>query len=166
MLNKKGILKQLIIATILSITLGCASPETSPGDPDARRLDCIYQPSIRGYTVLDESNLIVSTSGRRQYHVALQRRAFGLRSSWAIGFKSPTGRICAAFSEVVFDGHLDGDRIRIASIREIDDEQEEELLIRFGRKKPEIEHTPAPQDIEGAGVEELDPAASDDSSGD
>ena len=94
--------------------------------------------------------------------MTLQRRAFGLRSSWAIGFKSPTGRICAAFSEVVFDGHLDGDRIRIASISEIDDEQEEALLVRFGKKEPEIELAPAPPDIEGADVEELDPGASDD----
>jgi hypothetical protein len=108
----------------------------------------------------------VSTSGRRKYHVALQRRAHGLRSSWAIAFKSPTGRICAAFSEVVFDGHFDGESIRIASIRELDPEEEEDLLIRYGKKEPEIELTPVPQDVKGADVEELDPAAADESSGD
>lgn len=162
----KIMVKQLVILIISGFTLSCATPESGPGESNATRADCIYQPSIRGYEVLDEANLIVSTSGRRQYHVALQRRALGLRSSLAIGFKSPTSRICAPFSDVVFDGDFDGDRVRIASISEIDDEQEEALLIRFGRKKPEIEHTSAPQDIEGADVEELDPGASDESSGD
>jgi len=125
------------------------------------RSHCISQPSIRGYTVLDESNLIVSASGRRQYHVVLQRRAHGLRSNWAIGFKSSTGRVCAAFSEVVFEGQFDGESVRIASIRELSPEEEEDLLIRYGKLEPEFEQTPAPQEVKGAEVEELDTAAED-----
>jgi len=105
----------------------------------------------------------VSASGQRQYHIALQRRAHGLRSTWSIAFKSPTGRICSAFSEVVFKGHFDGESIRIATIRELDPDEEEDLLIRYGKKEPEIEHTPAPQEVKGADVEELDPVAGDES---
>ncbi len=108
----------------------------------------------------------MSTSGRRQYHVSLQRRAFGLRSSWAIAFKSTSGRICAAFSEVVFDGHFDGESIRIAAIRELSEDEEDDLLIRYGKKEPDFEQTPAPQEVEGAEVEELDPVADDTMSGD
>jgi len=156
-----SILKQILIVLSLSTLVACAGTRSGEERTDSLRSDCIYQPSIRGYSVLDESNLIVSASGRRQYHVALQSRAFGLRSNWAIGFKSPTGRICSGFSEVVFDGHFDGESIRIASIREISAEEEEDLLIRYGRKKPEYEQTPEPQDVKGADVEELDPGADD-----
>ena len=103
----------------------------------------------------------MSASGRRQYHVILFRRAHGLRSSWAIGFKSPTGRICSGFSEVVFDGQFDGESIRIESVRALSPEEEEDLLIRYGKKEPEYEQTPVPQEVEGAEVEELDPAVDD-----
>ena len=57
----------------------------------------------------------------------------------------------------MFDGHLDGESIRIESIRELTPEDEEHLLIRFGKKEPEIKHTPPPEAVKGADVEELDP---------
>jgi len=110
--------------------------------------------------------LIIEGAGRRKYHVALRRRAFGLKSSWSIGFDSQGSQVCAGFSEVVFKGHMDKESIRIASIRELSPEEHEDLLIQYGKKKPEIEQTPAPKDVKGAEVEELDPAATDDSSGD
>ncbi|MCP5092947.1 MAG: hypothetical protein GY949_18695 [Gammaproteobacteria bacterium] len=164
--DHKVIKNQIIILLSLCALVACAGTQSLDGDDDLPRSDCIYQPSIRGYTVLDESNLIVTTSGRHRYHMVLQRRAHGLRSSWGIAFKSPTGRICPAFSEVIFDGHFDGESIRIAAIREISPEEEDHLLIRYGKKKPEIEQTPVPQEIEGAEVEELDTAADDHSSRD
>ena len=163
MYYKKYIL-QLIIALTLSTFLACAATNTGEDRSDSSNADCIYQPSIRGYSVLDESNLIVSASGRRQYHMVLQRRAHGLRSNWAIGFKSSTGRICAPFAEVLFKGHLDGESVRIASIRELSPEEEEDLLIRFGKKEPEIEQTPVPAEVKGAEVEALDPGADEESS--
>lgn len=158
-------LKQYLIMAFSCALVACAgtpSGENGGSDGDsAKSSDCIYEPSVRGYTVLDEQNLIVSASGKRAYHVVLQRRAYGLSSSWAIAFKSPTGRICEGFSEVLFRGHLDGDRIRISSIRELSPEEEENLLIRFGKREPEIKQTPAPREVEGAEVEELDPDASE-----
>ena len=170
MSNKKELLryiKQYLIIGSLSALSACASNPPDEGRADSGRSDCISQSSIRGYSVLDESNLIVSASGRRQYHMVLHRRAYGLRSNWSIGFKSPTGRVCAGFSELVFDDRFSGgDSIRIASIRAINAEEEEDLLIRYGKKKPEYEHTPEPADVKGADVEELDPAAGDESSRD
>jgi len=51
--------------------------------------------------------------------------------------------------------------IRIESIRELTPEDQEYLLIQFGKKEPEIKQTPVPREVEGADVEELDPAAND-----
>ena len=157
--------KQLVIIAFSSVLLSCASTQEGPDSDDseatARRSDCIFQSSIRGYSVLDESNLIVEASGRRNYHVVLRRRAYGLSSSWGIRFDSPTGRICSSFSEVSFDGNRSDDSVRIASIRELSTEEHEYLLIQFGKKEPEIEKTPAPREVTGAEVEELDPAAND-----
>jgi len=130
--------KQLVILSFSSVLLACASTQEGPDTDDSgstsHRSDCIFQSSIRGYTVLDEANLIVDASGRRTYHVVLRRRAYGLSSSWGIRFESPTGRICSSFSEVIFDGHMSNESIRIESIRELTPEDHEYLLIQFGKK--------------------------------
>ena len=156
----KPLLKQFIIVFFSSILIACAS---TPGDDSheaSPRGDCIHEPSIRGYTVLDERNLIID-AGRRSYHLVLQRRAWGLKSSWGIAFDTTTSRVCAGFDEMMFKGHLDGESIRIESIQALTPEEEEHLLIRFGKKEPEIEHTPPPANVKGADVEELDPDESE-----
>jgi len=163
------LLKQYVTIAFSSILLACANSDSAPDDGESRasggRADCIFSSSIRGYGVLDESNLVIEGSGRKKYHVVLSRPARGIRSTWAIGFDSPSSRVCAGFSEVIFRGHMEGDSIRIASIRELSPEEHESLLIQFGKKKPEIEQTPVPREVKGAEVEELDTAATDDSSG-
>lgn len=165
------LLKQLVIITISCYLVACASSDSATDEAKVTatggRTDCIFRSSVRGYSVLDESNLIIEGSGRRKYHVALRQRAYGISSSWGIAFDSPTGRICPGFSEVVFDDHMDRHRqsIAIASIRELSPEDHEDLLIKFGKKKPEIENTPAPADVKGAEVEELDTADTDEKSG-
>jgi hypothetical protein len=162
-------IKQLIIMGFSSILLACAGSETAPDGEDSvassGRTDCIFRSSIRGYTVLDESNLVIEGSGRRKYHLVLRRPAHGIKSTWAIAFDSPTSRVCAGFSEIIFKGHMDNESIRIMSIQELSPEDHESLLIQFGKKKPEIETTPVPREVEGAEVEELDKAAADQSSG-
>jgi hypothetical protein len=105
---------------------------------------------------LDDANLIVTGGGSRKYHVTLSRRAIGLRSSWSIGFRSTTRQICAGFDEVVVDDGLGPDRFRIASIRRLTPDELDALLIRFGKKEPEIEPAPVSTEVEGAEVEELD----------
>ena len=90
--------KQTFIILSSCFFIGCAAPQEAPDElaheRESRGRDCISQSSIRDYQVLDDSNLIVTASVKRHYHVVLSRRAFGLRSTWAIGFTSPTGRIC------------------------------------------------------------------------
>lgn len=159
MLNK-NILKQIFILLYLSILVACAGSEP-PLDGAADRSrggtsDCISSGTIRDYQVLDDANLIVTGGVSRMYHVALSRRAMGLRSSWSIGFRSTTGQICAGFGEIVVDDGMGPDRIRIASIRQLTPAELDALLVRFGKKEPEIEPAPAPTEVEGAEVEELD----------
>ena len=143
---------------------GTNEPTDGTGNDGQRgRTDCIPQSSIRGYTVLDEQNLIVDSSGRRRYHVVLRLRARGLQNSLAIAFDSPTSRVCPGFSDVIYEGFTSGRRetMQISSIRSLSREEQEDLLIRFGKKEPEIRHTPAPQEVEGAEVEELDPTTTE-----
>ncbi len=82
----------------------------------------------------------------------------------------PTGQSASNHRPAGFAQHLvksflkvsfDGESVRIASIRELGPEEEEDLLIRYGKLEPEFEQTPAPQEVKGAEVEELDTAAED-----
>jgi len=154
-------MKQLFIIVISCAIAACAGSteqlDTVSDEESSGRNDCIHEPSIRGYTVLDEQNLIIEASGNRAYHVVLDRRARDLDRSHGIWFKTTTSRICARFDSIEYDGSLGINRI--ASIRELEKEEEEHLLIRFGKREPEIKQTPAPQEVEGAEVEELDGGA-------
>lgn len=159
-MSKKQHIKQFISITILSSLLGCATPgqDTIPDDSGSERrgTDCISRSAIRDYQVLDDSNLIVTAAARRKYHVVLGRGAVGLRSSWQIAFHSPTSQVCAGFGEIVVDDGFGPEGFRIASVRELTPEDEEELLIRFGKIEPKYKQPPRKQDVEGAEVEELD----------
>jgi hypothetical protein len=152
--------KQILTLLVSSVLLACAaSPESDSiaRQPiDRSTSDCISEGTIRDYNVLDDANLIVTASVKRHYHVTLSRPAFGLRSTWQIGFSSTTGRICAGFSEIIVDDSLYRDAIRIQSIRRLTPEEMNDLLIRFGKKEPEIELDPVPEPVDGAEVEELD----------
>lgn len=150
-----------ILSVITLCTLGaCASTEQgAAGESHAAEStgsDCISQASIRDYTVLDNTNLIVTQGANRKYHVELSRQAHGLRSSNAIGFHSQTGRICGRFSEILVDDGFSTEKISISSIRRLSPESEEELLIRFGKIELEDEQPRQPEEVEGAEVEELD----------
>jgi hypothetical protein len=153
-------LKQLFIIFISCFLIACAgSSEPSADDaPQATtsRSDCISTRTIRDYRVLDDANLVVTANGNRDYHVTLSRRALGLRSSWKIGFRSASGRVCAGFDDVVVDDGFGPERIRIAAIRQLTPEEYDALLVRFGKKEPAIEPAPATDDVETAEVEELD----------
>ncbi len=148
----------MVISCCLVACAGAREPseDASFGEESVGR-DCISQSSIRDYQVLDESNLIITEGVKRKYHVVLAHRAFGLRSTWQIGFRSFSSRICANAAEVIFSGGLMGpEGTRIRSIRELTPEDLEDLLIRFGKKEPEVEQTRPPEEVKGAEVEELD----------
>jgi len=156
--------KPLLFSIVILLSSGLLSScATTGGDQNQaanedrpRHNDCISQSTIRDYQVLDESNLIVTAGAKRSYHVVLSRRAFGLRSSWQLSFRSQTGRICAPFSEIIVDEGISVERIRITSIRRLNADDLDELLVRFGKKEPTIEQTAAPAEVDSAEVEELD----------
>ncbi len=154
-------LRKQLLAFLFSSFLGAcaASPEPSLGDAPAARSggsDCISTTSIRDYRVLDDANLVVTAQANRKYHVTLSRRALGLRSTWKIGFRSASGRVCGGFDDILVDEGFGPERIRIASIAQLTPEEYEALLVRFGKKEPTIEPTPATEEVESAEVEELD----------
>ncbi len=156
----KIILKQIIIVFLSSSMLACAgSPESShEGDSEvvSGRSDCISTRTIRDYRVLDDANLVVTAQGNRKYHITLSRRAVGLRASWKIGFRSTSGRVCGGFDDIIVDDGVGPERIRIAGIKELTPEEYDELLVRFGKREPATEPTPATESVESAEVEELD----------
>ena len=159
MLNKYN-LKQLVILLISSNLLACAG---SSGQPESGSLadepvstDCISQRSVRDYKVLDEANLIVTGGANRKYHVLLGRPARGLRSSWQVGFHSASGRICSSFSDLVIEDSIGAETYRITSVRRLTPEDENELLIRFGKKEPDYEKPRQTEEVDGAEVEALD----------
>lgn len=157
----KLVLKQYIIILSSCILVACASPgDSHEGANEAvssRGHDCISQSTIRDYQVLDDSNLIVTAGAKRRYHLELSRRAFGLRSNWKIGFKSPTGRVCSGMGEVIVDdGFGRKESIHLSSVRMINTDELDDLLVRFGKKVPEIEQAAAEKEVNGAEVEELD----------
>ncbi len=156
----KFFLKQIIIVFLSSSILACAgSPDSSPqGDSEAVsvRSDCISTRTIRDYRVLDDANLVVTAQGNRKYHITLSRRAVGLRASWKIGFRSTSGRVCGSFDDIIVDDGFGPERIRIAGIKELTPEEYDELLVRFGKREPATEPTPATESVESAEVEELD----------
>ena len=154
------IIKQLFIGVTSCSICACVSISTESRTDEyvseSTGSDCIFEGTIRDYRVLDESNLLVTASAKRKYHIELTRRAFGLESSWHIGFTSPTSRICPGFSEVIVDEGFGPEAIRISKIWAIGPDEYEDLLIRYGKMEPEITQPPATQEVEGAEVEELD----------
>lgn len=112
--------------------------------------------TVRDYQVLDGSNLVVTDSRKQKYHMRLNRRAAGLGSGWGIGFTTTGSRICPLSSELVVSGGFEPDVIGISSIRAIDSQEYQDLLVGFGKKAPAPVETPPDYDVQGADVEELD----------
>ena len=154
------LIKQIIILLSSCYLLACVEHDEQPSEPEFTPVstgsDCIFEGTIRDYRILDESNLVVTASASRKYHIELSRRAPGLKSSWAIGFSTHGSSICAGFSDIVVDDSFGPEAIRINRIRRLTSDEYEDILIRFGTIKPEIEQPREPEEVKGAEVEELD----------
>ncbi len=57
---------------------------------------------------------------------------------------------------VVDDSFGSKETIQISSIKEVNPDELNALLVQFGKKVPEIERAPAKEEVHGAVVEELD----------
>jgi len=150
---------QSVIVLISCVMAGCAtSDEARSGaaeDMDYGGSDCILIRTIRDYTPLDDTNLLIWGPAKRGYHVTLFRPAFELGSSFRMGFSSRDDQLCPFGGDGIVVGSLAREKIGIRSISRVSEEQAEQLLIRYGRKEPAEQQAPAPEDVKGAEVEEL-----------
>lgn len=152
--------KQLVATILLSIAAGCApAPERetmAEGDVDYSGSDCILIRTIRDYRSLDDRNLLIYGPADRAYYVTLFRPSFELRSSFQLGFESRDGQLCPFGGDAIVVGSLRREEIAIQSISRVTKEQEEQLLVRYGKKDPAPgQQAPAPKEVKGAEVEEL-----------
>jgi len=155
----KNVIKQIFILVFSSILL--ASCATNSGEPRAPRditetgSDCISIRTIRDYTPLDRSSLILEGGGNRQYYVTLVVSSFELRSSHRIGVDSRDEWLCPyGGDQLIFDG-FGNNRVSVRGIMRITPDQAEELLYKHGKKERPEQQDPTPPELEGAEVEEL-----------
>jgi hypothetical protein len=57
---------------------------------------------------------------------------------------------------VVDDSFSSKETIQISSIKEVEPDELNALLVQFGKKVPEVEQAPAQEEVKRAEVEELD----------
>lgn len=151
--------KQQVIIVILSIVLtSCATSERAPAVP--RDLtdsgsDCISIRTIRDYTPLDRSRLIIEGGGKRLYYVTLVASSFQLRGSHQIGVNSRDAWLCPYGGDRLVFSTFGDTSAGIRGIMRITPEQAEELLFRYGKKERPEQQNPAPPELDGAEVEEL-----------
>lgn len=151
---------QLLVVLTLS---ACASTEehsaaTDPAEPDLdyNGSDCILIRTIRDYTPLDRQHLLIHGPGRRAYFVRLFRPAFDMRSSIGFRVDSRDDQLCPYGGDTIVFGSFADERVPVQSISRLTTEQEEQLLIRYGKKGPAESVTPEqPAEVSGAEVEEL-----------
>lgn len=149
--------KPLLAIVCLSIAAGCAqAPEREPmarGDLDYNGSDCILIRTIRDYRTLDDRNLLIYGPGDRAYYVTLFRPSFELSSSFQMGFQSRDDQLCPFGGDSIV---VRGEDIPVQSISRLSEEQEQQLLVRYGKKDPAPgQQAPAPKEVKGAEVEEL-----------
>lgn len=126
-------------------------------DLDLNGSDCIWIRTIRDYRALDNRSLLIYGAGKSAYFVRLAHSSMELRSSFQVGFSSRDGQLCPYGGDsLVFGGGFSDEDVSIRAISRISEDQADDLLVRFGRKEPDEQHIPAPREVEGAEIEELD----------
>jgi hypothetical protein len=97
----------------------------------------------------------MKAGGNRTYFVTLAGSSMELRSAFRLGFSSRDSWLCPYGGDrIVFEG-ISSVGMPIRAISRVTEEQVEELLIRYGKKRPPELQDPTPADIKGAEVEEL-----------
>ena len=160
-MNVKSFLKWLLIVITLSRFSDSFAAESGPprviGDLDLNGSDCISIRTIRDYKPLDSRNLLIYGSAKRAYFVRLAHSSIEMRSSFQVGFSSRDGRLCPYGGDsLVFGSSFSKESVNIRAISQISEDQAEDLLVRFGKKEPDQRFIPAPREVEGAEIEELD----------
>jgi hypothetical protein len=157
----KNLIKHLVIALSLCVSVSNAGAGAEEKeyvrDLDLNGSDCIWIRTIRDYRSLDSRNLLIYGAGKSAYFVRLAHPSMELKTSMQVGFSSRDDRLCPFGGDgLVFSGGFNNEAVTIRAISRISSDQAEDLLLRFGKKEPERQHVPAPREVEGAEIEELD----------
>jgi hypothetical protein len=153
-------MKQIVTSFLLVFTLSAVLADEDQlgaiSDIEPNGSDCIWIRTVRDYTALDDRNLLIRGSGKRTYLVTLLHRSFEMQSSIGLGFSSRDDHLCPYGGDAIVTDGLSREAVRIRSITEVSPAQAEQLKVRFGKKVPDEQKTPAPGPVKGAEVEELD----------
>ena len=156
----KMLIKQFVIVLLLSSFSSVSTAEKEDAqrvrDLDLNGSDCIWIRTIRDYRALDSRNLLIYASGKSAYFVRLARPSMELRSSIQVGFSSRDDRLCPYGGDQLVVGGFAAETVSIRAISRISSDQADVLLVRFGKKDPDEQQIPAPREVEGAEIEELD----------
>lgn len=118
--------------------------------------DCISIRTIRDYTPLDSQHLLIHGIGRRAYFVTLMRPTLELRGTLGLRFDSRDDQLCPFGGDSIVLGAFASERVNVRSISRLRADQEEQLLIRYGKMEPNEAEIPAqPDNVKGAEIEEL-----------
>ena len=157
---KKQFLKHILIALLSSILLLMVNPaaaaEDEEKDLDFNGSDCISVRSIRDYTPLDDRTLLIWGGSKRPYYVRLFQPSFDMNSSIGMRVHSRDDRLCPYGGDGLIFGTFNDRPVSVRAISRITVEQADQILVRYGKKEGSEPQTPAPKEVEGAEVEELD----------
>lgn len=124
-------------------------------DLDLNGSDCISIRSIRDYTPLDNRTLLIKESKSRVYFVRLMAPNTDMNSGIQMAVQSHDSRLCSYGGDSLIFGNFHPRPALIRSISRITQEQEEDILVRYGKIDSDEPQTPEPREVEGAEVEEL-----------
>jgi len=157
--KKQNVVKQRVKLCISYVFLtSCATTDHGEDlgrDIDYRGSDCISIRTIRDYQPLDNRNLLIKAGGKRTYFVTLAISSFEMRSSFRLGVESTDSWLCPYGGDRIVFGGLSEMSLSLRSISQVTEDQEQELLIRFGKIEPPELQESAPPEVKGADVEEL-----------
>ena len=119
--------------------------------------DCIFGRSVRDYSALDRSHLILrGPSRKRACLVTVTGASASLRTDWRIAFRTRDTRLCPRAGDTILVDDPVRRELRIASIREISERDVDTLMVRFGRREADERRASEPADLPDVGAEELD----------
>lgn len=99
-------IRVLLISTVMSLLVACASEPKQPIDPnkyvfdDLTEVDVITNWRLQGWTEIDENSLIVRTGPKTSYLLILSRPNYDLKMAQGIIVSTTAGSVKARFDAV------------------------------------------------------------------
>jgi hypothetical protein len=129
-MNARSKLVIVSLVSFLALGVGCRSA-TGSEERAASGNDCVFFRTIDNWQVLDDSSLVIWTTGnRRAYLVRLFRPSPDLRFAIDLRFQDGNGdgQLCPFGGDSVITGGTTADRYRISSMKRLSEKELEDLL--------------------------------------